>query len=496
MATSKAKMLKNGANKASRGLFAGMPLLNSEESVKEDNKEISNDPKKEIDKTENQNISQIAEEKKTHEEISLSENEDKKVEIKEEIKEGTTKDITENTSRDNLEDTAKVIVEDITNGFVENNFENIQKENEEVIQKETQANSSLKSEITTENESLKNEENDLIKNDIKVEPVENNSFNSANSENVISNYHEAIRTEEQIHNQENVEVENVTKLHDMPISGVNYQIQSDNYISQENSNNSGEDIRAEKTVKYAEVEPEKHVDTQVNSQETIHNQFQDSGIKQGNVSYNGQYYQNTPVQMPSYNQQYANPYNNVQDEQYIQRQQMQPQYQQYNENKEIEAEKYNRRTIQNQYNAPNVMESNEQYSEVRQQTRINEKPVQYYMPEMQQYQQYQTEKQMAYQQPLMQQYAQMQTNNVQPKQTTEAAPKRTRAAKGENSRYEKDKFLLLDIRGYRDYVEHMAKAANMSATKYIRNLIDQDMQRNMDIYQAHKELEERLRERR
>ena len=62
-----------------------------------------------------------------------------------------------------------------------------------------------------------------------------------------------------------------------------------------------------------------------------------------------------------------------------------------------------------------------------------------------------------------------------------------------SSRYEKDKFLLLDIRGYRDYVEHMAKAANMSATKYIRSLIEQDMMKNMDIYQAHKELEERLR---
>ncbi len=60
------------------------------------------------------------------------------------------------------------------------------------------------------------------------------------------------------------------------------------------------------------------------------------------------------------------------------------------------------------------------------------------------------------------------------------------------SRYEKDKFLLLDIRGYRDYVEHMAKAANTSATKYIRSLIEQDMEQNMDIYEAHKELERRL----
>ncbi len=62
-----------------------------------------------------------------------------------------------------------------------------------------------------------------------------------------------------------------------------------------------------------------------------------------------------------------------------------------------------------------------------------------------------------------------------------------------SSRYEKEKFLLLDIRGYRDYVEHMAKAANMSATKYIRNLIQQDMDKNNDIYLAHKALEEKLR---
>ena len=53
----------------------------------------------------------------------------------------------------------------------------------------------------------------------------------------------------------------------------------------------------------------------------------------------------------------------------------------------------------------------------------------------------------------------------------------------------------MDIRGYRDYVEHMAKAANMSATKYIRSLIEQDMKQNMDIYEAHKALEERLKER-
>ena len=61
------------------------------------------------------------------------------------------------------------------------------------------------------------------------------------------------------------------------------------------------------------------------------------------------------------------------------------------------------------------------------------------------------------------------------------------------SRYEKEKFLLLDIRGYRDYVEHMAKAANMSATKYIRSLIQADMDKNMDIYEAHKALEDLLK---
>lgn len=61
------------------------------------------------------------------------------------------------------------------------------------------------------------------------------------------------------------------------------------------------------------------------------------------------------------------------------------------------------------------------------------------------------------------------------------------------SRYEKEKFLLLDVRGYRDYVEHMAKASNKSVTKYIRNLIQQDMEKNMDIYEAHKALEEKLR---
>jgi hypothetical protein len=65
--------------------------------------------------------------------------------------------------------------------------------------------------------------------------------------------------------------------------------------------------------------------------------------------------------------------------------------------------------------------------------------------------------------------------------------------KKQNSRYEKDKFLLLDIRGYRDYIEHIAKAANMSATKYIRSLIEQDMEKNKEIYLAHKKLEEMLR---
>jgi hypothetical protein len=66
-------------------------------------------------------------------------------------------------------------------------------------------------------------------------------------------------------------------------------------------------------------------------------------------------------------------------------------------------------------------------------------------------------------------------------------------AKKQNGRYEKDKFLLLDIRGYRDYIEHIAKAANMSATKYIRSLIEQDMEKNKEIYLAQKQLEERLR---
>ena len=65
----------------------------------------------------------------------------------------------------------------------------------------------------------------------------------------------------------------------------------------------------------------------------------------------------------------------------------------------------------------------------------------------------------------------------------------------QSSRYEKEKFLLLDIRGYRDYVEHMSKAFNMSATKYIRMLIENDMKLNEDIYREHKAFEEKLRER-
>ncbi len=75
----------------------------------------------------------------------------------------------------------------------------------------------------------------------------------------------------------------------------------------------------------------------------------------------------------------------------------------------------------------------------------------------------------------------------------EAPKKLQKTSEKPNSRYEKEKFLLLDIRGYRDYVEHMAKAANMSATKYIRNLIQQDMDKNIDIYEAHKALEEKLK---
>ena len=80
--------------------------------------------------------------------------------------------------------------------------------------------------------------------------------------------------------------------------------------------------------------------------------------------------------------------------------------------------------------------------------------------------------------------------------TAQSVKKEPKGEKTEKtSRYEKEKFLLLDIRGLRDYVEHMAKAANMSATKYIRSLIEQDMSENMDIYEAHKALEERLKKR-
>ena len=109
---------------------------------------------------------------------------------------------------------------------------------------------------------------------------------------------------------------------------------------------------------------------------------------------------------------------------------------------------------------------------------------------------------MQYQQPVINQQSYMNVpqmnGNIQMPAYSQSAPKvselkKTRANKQENSRYEKDKFLLLDIRGYRDYVEHMAKAANTSATKYIRNLIEQDMNKNMDIYQAHKALEEQLK---
>lgn len=89
----------------------------------------------------------------------------------------------------------------------------------------------------------------------------------------------------------------------------------------------------------------------------------------------------------------------------------------------------------------------------------------------------------------IQEYAEKQVEEA-----TISAAKRSEA-KTKNSRYEKEKFLLLDIRGLRDYVEHMAKASNTSATKYIRELIANDMKQNMDIYIAHKQLEERLKER-
>ena len=41
----------------------------------------------------------------------------------------------------------------------------------------------------------------------------------------------------------------------------------------------------------------------------------------------------------------------------------------------------------------------------------------------------------------------------------------------------------------------MSKAFNMSATKYIRMLIENDMKLNEDIYREHKAFEEKLRER-
>jgi hypothetical protein len=107
----------------------------------------------------------------------------------------------------------------------------------------------------------------------------------------------------------------------------------------------------------------------------------------------------------------------------------------------------------------------------------------------------------AYQQPV---YSYQQPVNTMPQmpytQPVQATPynepsRPAKAEKGEkNSRYEKDKFLLLDIRGLRDYVEHMAKASNMSATKYIRSLIEKDWAANNDIYMAHKALEEQLKQ--
>ena len=100
----------------------------------------------------------------------------------------------------------------------------------------------------------------------------------------------------------------------------------------------------------------------------------------------------------------------------------------------------------------------------------------------------------------MQPVAPMQPNMQQNMQQGYYEPKAEKKATGskqeKGSRYEKDKFLLLDIRGLRDYVEHMAKASNLSATKYIRKLIEEDMHRNMDIYLRHKELEEQLKQRR
>ncbi len=129
------------------------------------------------------------------------------------------------------------------------------------------------------------------------------------------------------------------------------------------------------------------------------------------------------------------------------------------------------------------------YVQPQEQTIAYTQQLQYSQPVPQQVPQYMNQPVV---QPQYNQYAAYQQSVQTPAQPARRG--RAAANSGEkSSRYEKDKFLLLDIRGYRDYVEHMAKAANMSATKYIRSLIEQDMLKNMDIYQAHKELEERLR---
>ena len=154
---------------------------------------------------------------------------------------------------------------------------------------------------------------------------------------------------------------------------------------------------------------------------------------------------------------------------------------------------------QNVINEPQVYAQPQQYNTIPVQQTVqpqyNQMPVQ---PQAQQYQQMNNANMYAQQmQPnMMQQPVYMQPSVPQeynePKTTRRASNK----SQEKGSRYEKDKFLLLDIRGLRDYVEHMAKASNLSATKYIRNLIEQDMNRNMDIYLRHKELEEQLKQRR
>lgn len=154
---------------------------------------------------------------------------------------------------------------------------------------------------------------------------------------------------------------------------------------------------------------------------------------------------------------------------------------------------------QSAINEPQVYAQPQQYNSIPVQQTVqpqyNQMPVQ---PQVQQYQQMNNANMYAQQmQPnMMQQPVYMQPNVPQeynePKTTRRASNK----SQEKGSRYEKDKFLLLDIRGLRDYVEHMAKASNLSATKYIRNLIEQDMNRNMDIYLRHKELEEQLKQRR